>query len=223
MRSTRTPSSCIRAQLLNFNNNATASNYNRWADSVAINLDGATLAINSLNNVNAAGNVEDVGAITYGRGAVISVARTGTGSVALRTPSFTRTNNGTVQILTGGALGTLAIGTASSENLIAGTVNGLATNVTASGNVNGMLPAYFVNGTANTFVTYGANGFANTAFTGGFSFSWRHIGHDQWQRHANRGCGHGEPRSRPRSKRLRPSHFGEHHQRRRPKQHHHLC
>ena len=153
--------------VLFLNNNVTTQNFNRWNDGTAINLDGAQVQINSLGSAPALTNVETVGAVTYQKGAILSVAATSGGSVGLTTPSLTRTGAATLQVLTtGGTLGTGTLAAANHSNLV---VSGGATAITPSGLVNTILPAYFVNGTDNTFLTYGANGFTNATYTNTFA------------------------------------------------------
>ena len=153
--------------VLFLNNNSTTQTFNRWDDATGINLNGAQLQINSLGSAPALTNVETIGAVTYQKGAIISVAATSGGSVGLTTGAFTRTGAATMKILTTtGTLGTGTLATANHSNLVVGVG---AASVTPSGNVNTILPAYFVNGTDNTFVTYGANGFTNATYTNTFA------------------------------------------------------
>jgi autotransporter-associated beta strand protein len=129
---------------------------NRWADNVPINLDGAMLQVTT----GAASMSETVGAISFSRHGQVFLNSNASGQLQVNAPSLTRNAGGTLLLTTTAAsqLGSVA---AAGNRLV---ISGGAGQITGGSLVNGMLPAYYVNATDNTFVTYGANGFAN--FTG---------------------------------------------------------
>lgn len=142
---------------IRIDNNAGGNvNTDRWADSVAVSLNGATL---SFNGRSGAVSTETYGDLTFAAGSRIALSSQGTGQVELSIPSFERLDRGTVVFTTGSTnrLGA-AVGNNSERLLVTGTA--------PTPSPAGMLPGYVVNGTDNSFVTYDApTGFTNAAFT----------------------------------------------------------
>jgi autotransporter-associated beta strand protein len=139
--------------VLRFDNGT--NNNNRWFDSTALTLDGATFSVTGPNN---ATTTETLGQLDFGRGSRIALASTGTGQVAETFASLgTRTNSGTLTFLNGGA-GRLGIAPANNSERVVIT-SGAPSNVTGTN----MLPGYFIAGTDGRFVTHGANGFTTVA------------------------------------------------------------
>ncbi|TCO92740.1 autotransporter-associated beta strand protein [Chthoniobacter flavus] len=141
---------------IRIDNNAGGNvNVDRWDDSTAVPLNGATL---SFNGRSGAISTETYGDLTFAAGSRIALSSQGTGQVELSMPGFAREENGTMVFTTGAAnrLG-IAAGNNSERVLITGSAPAIA---------DGMLPGYYVNGTDNTFVTYDAvTGFQDAAFT----------------------------------------------------------
>ncbi|WP_461784644.1 beta strand repeat-containing protein [Prosthecobacter sp.] len=138
------------------------STQNRWFDTTPINLDGAQLYLRSINNA-AQTSTEVVGDITFGRGASIRVQKgVALGDMQLTTSNLIRSGVGSTLSLisTAGNLG--VAGNNDSERVV---VTGTSTGAI----VGGIKPAYYVNATDNTFVTYGANGFVNAAYSNTFN------------------------------------------------------
>ncbi|MCX6839395.1 MAG: autotransporter-associated beta strand repeat-containing protein, partial [Verrucomicrobia bacterium] len=138
------------------------STQNRWFDTTPINLDGAQLYLRSINNA-AQTSTEVVGDITFGRGASIRVQKgVALGDMQLTTSNLIRSGVGSTLSLisTAGNLG--VAGNNDSERVV---VTGTSTGAI----VGGIKPAYYVNATDNTFVTYGANGFVNAAYSNIFA------------------------------------------------------
>ncbi len=120
---------------------------NRIADGQAISLNGA--AIELVGNSNNA-TTETLGDVTYGAGGRLRVIKNGTGSATLTLASLTAgTAKGSQLLLQSSATGTFG----GTDKIL----------VTAAGPAvtNGMVDPKIVNITDNTFLTYGANGFAN--------------------------------------------------------------
>ncbi|MDB6148679.1 MAG: Autotransporter-associated beta strand repeat protein, partial [Chthoniobacter sp.] len=135
-----------------------ANNTDRFNDTTPINLNGAML---NLIGANAAASSESVGDVTYSRGARLRSQLTGTGGTATLTlNNLTRAGAGSTLMLQSSAPGTLGAG----DKII---VTNSPPTVT-----NGMVSPSIVNATAittnatsdQTFVTYGANGFANVTY-----------------------------------------------------------
>ncbi|MDB6120930.1 MAG: Autotransporter-associated beta strand repeat protein, partial [Verrucomicrobiaceae bacterium] len=144
---------------LRFENSA--ANNDRWTDSLAIPLNGATLLSVGLNN---AASTETIGGLSFAAGSRVQFASAGTGRaefVVGGAGTVSRVGNGTLVFVDGGTgrLGTGAVN--NGENF---TVAGGVANV-AGTIVNGMLPAYYIAGSDNSFVTYNATGFNRVAFT----------------------------------------------------------
>jgi len=140
---------------------------NRWDNATAINLNGGQLYLRSRNDA-AVTSTETVGAVNYSRGSSIRLdKRIAAGAVELTTGAFTRAGVGSTLLLVPSTAANLGVaGNDNAERLI---VTGGATAITPSGVVNGMLPGYIVNGTDNTFVTYGANGVGNVTYDNTFA------------------------------------------------------
>ncbi|MGC3968308.1 MAG: autotransporter-associated beta strand repeat-containing protein [Pirellulales bacterium] len=153
--------------VLFLNNNTSAASANRWGDNVAVDLNGATLQMNTLG---AGTGTETIGALSFQRSSQILLqASSANGQITLTTPSVTRTAGGTLAFTTQVGTTTTAgmLGIAPGNNSMRLIVSGGAAAITGGSflpTVN-MLPAYYINAADNTFVTYGANGFANAAFT----------------------------------------------------------
>lgn len=141
---------------IRIDNNAGGSvNVDRWDDSMAVPLNGATLSFNGLSN---AVSTEIYGGLTFAAGSRIALSSQGTGQIQLSMPSFERQGSGTMVFTTGAAN---RLGAAAGNNSERVVVTGTAPTPSA-----GMLPGYYINGTDNTFVTYDAvTGFKNAAFT----------------------------------------------------------
>jgi len=147
--------------ILRLDNNG-ANNNDRWANNVAITLDGATLNVVSRNDTG--GTVEQVGAVSFSRGATIQINRGGLFQNELTLASLTRQTPGsTLVVLNSSALG--QAGTTAQERLLVsawalqpqplyGTVN------PGAGASTGILPGYYIDGTTNSFLSYNtATGF----------------------------------------------------------------
>ncbi|NBV85017.1 MAG: hypothetical protein EBS01_01850, partial [Verrucomicrobia bacterium] len=129
------------------------STIDRLLDSSSLSLDGANLL---LTGTAGAALSETSGTLTFTRGSRIT------------------TTGGTLALTTGGTLS--RVGSASLVLLPTALSLGTSASVgqrlfVSSGTVvtNGMLPAYYVNGTDNMFLTYGGSGFTNA--TGTFTVS----------------------------------------------------
>ncbi len=145
-----------------------ASN-NRWNDSTPVALNGAQFFVNGLNT---GISNETVGSLTFAAGSNIRLLANGTNGQAVLTiggaDTFSRAGRGTM-VFNDGAAGRLGLAAASgSERVIvsAGVGNILDDAATPVVISNGMLPAYYVAGTDNQFVTYNAvNGFTRVPYT----------------------------------------------------------
>lgn len=141
--------------VLFFNNNGSAIN-NRWGDNISINLNGAQLQMNS----NGAGSsTETVGAIAFQKSAQINfTVAAANGQVTLTAPSLTRAAAGSTLLFTTNGAGQLGITPGNnSQRLI---ISGGTAAITGGAQTNGILPAYYIDATDNTFVKYDAtNGF----------------------------------------------------------------
>ncbi|MBL9089899.1 MAG: autotransporter-associated beta strand repeat-containing protein, partial [Planctomycetaceae bacterium] len=150
--------------ILRFNNSAT--NSDRWADNVAISLDGATL---NVAGAAAVAVTEVVGAVSFQRGAGIQINRNAAATAQLdqlTVASLSRGGAGatlTLSYVAGSTgLGIAGGGTAlAGERLIVsswaqqmpqlyGSVN------SGAGAPTGILPGYYIDGTSNTFLSYNA-------------------------------------------------------------------
>jgi hypothetical protein len=135
---------------------AAANVADRWGDSTPIVLNGALLDL--VGRVDAT-TTETVGDVTFARGARIRVGRNTSGTTGTATLSLASLTaaGGVGNTLTLQSSGAGTLGSATGDRLI---VTGAAPTVT-----NGMTSSSIVNGTDNTFVTYGAtNGFANVTY-----------------------------------------------------------
>jgi fibronectin-binding autotransporter adhesin len=128
---------------------AAANNLNRWNDTTPINLNGAMLNLIGNNNNPSS---ETVGDVTYSRGARVRAQLTGTGTATLTL------NN----LLGAGPGNTLLIATSGAGTLGAGDKIIVANNPPVS--TNGMVTPSIINQSDATFVTHGANGFANITY-----------------------------------------------------------
>ena len=139
---------------------------NRWDDGTAINLNGGQLYLRARNDA-AVTSTETVGAINYSMGSSLRVdKRIAAGAAELTVGALTRGGTGSTLLIIPATAGNL--GVAGNDNAERVVVTGGETAITPNGVVNGMLPAYIVNGTDNTFLTYGANGFANATYDNTF-------------------------------------------------------
>jgi autotransporter-associated beta strand protein len=135
---------------------SSAHSNDRWDDNTPMALFGSNLDLGTF-----VGNTssETIGNLSFAAGSRVDFINAGAGliNVGAGSGTLTRVGNATLVFTTAGAnqLGATAVG--GSGRLI---VNGTAPTV-----VNGMVGAYIVNQTDNSFVTYGANGFANAAAT----------------------------------------------------------
>jgi autotransporter-associated beta strand protein len=154
---------------------AAGNNNNRWGDSVNIALNGSTLQLLGQNN--AAGTAETVGMVSFDKGSVITVKRgNSSGTTKLTVAGLTRIGHGTLTLVTS-ATGNLGSSAAGGEQLVdsnAGMAGDAATTPvavnTGAGDTNAdtMTAPYIVNGTDNTFVSFGQSGkvgFGNTKFS----------------------------------------------------------
>ncbi|WP_395731060.1 beta strand repeat-containing protein [Prosthecobacter sp.] len=139
-----------------------SSTQNRWFDTTPINLDGARLYLRSVN-VATQTSTEVVGDITFSRGASIQVQKgVAAGDMQLTTSNLTRSGVGSTLSLISTAANLGVAGNNDSERVV---VTGTSTGAI----VGGIKPAYYVNTTDNTFVTYGANGFVNGTYSNTFN------------------------------------------------------
>lgn len=128
---------------------AVANQLDRLGDNTPLILDGALLDLIG----NAAGTTETVGAVSYGRGARIRVARNTVASTLTLSSLTASGGNGHTLLLQPGTAGQLGV----SENIIV--------NTGAPVPVNGMVSPSIVNLTDHTFVTYnGGTGFGNITY-----------------------------------------------------------
>jgi autotransporter-associated beta strand protein len=169
------PGSILRFDSTNgFQGLAAGNNNNRWGDTAAIGLNGSTLELIG-QNVATSATAEVVGAVSFDKGSVISVRRgNATNTATLTVAGLTRTGRGTLTLVTSttGTLGTAAAGAEQVVDLGAGTAGDAATTPVAVNvgdtNADTMTAPYIVNGTDNTFVSFGqagALGFGNTKFS----------------------------------------------------------
>ncbi|MDB6076200.1 MAG: outer rane autotransporter barrel domain protein, partial [Verrucomicrobiaceae bacterium] len=129
-----------------------ASN-DRWDDSSAVDLNGMTLSYNGMNNQV---STEKYGAATFAAGSRVALSSNGTGQVQLTVPSLTRSGNGTMVFTTSAAnrLG-LPAGNNSERFVMSSGAPTLAGSVNSgAGAPTGVAPAYFIDGTAVSFVSY---------------------------------------------------------------------
>lgn len=129
-----------------------ASN-DRWDDSMAVNLNGMTLSYNGMNNQL---STETYGAATFAAGSRVALSSNGTGQVQLNVPSLVRSGNGTIVFTTGAAnrLG-LPAGNNSERFIVGSGAPTLAGTVNAgAGAPTGVAPAWFIDGTSVSFVSY---------------------------------------------------------------------
>ncbi len=131
----------------------TFSSNDRWADSTPLNLNGVTLSYNGMNNQV---STELYGAATFAAGSRVALTSNGTGQVQLSVPTLVRTGNATMVFTTGAAnrLG-LPAGSNSERFVINSGAPALAgTVISGTGAPTGVAPAWFVDGTAVSFVSY---------------------------------------------------------------------
>lgn len=168
-----------------FEPNTGTVNRNRWGDATAMAMNGSMTTIQSTSTTLIAS--ETVGKLSFARGSNIVLRRTGgvTASAAIisSTGQLERIGKGTLVIQTTVATpattpiipNNLGNSTTNFQRLILADANQLpaplfGTVNSGSGAPTGMAPAYLVNGSDATFVTYGPNGFqnlqANTAAPG---------------------------------------------------------
>ena len=126
---------------------------NRWGSGNAMALNGATLSYTGAT----AGSSQTIGNFSFAAGSHMTFAGTGIGTINVGTGAGTLTRAGDATLVFStnnvGLLGTASAG--GGRLIISG--GGPTT-------ANGMAGGYFVDGTSNTFVTYGANGFADAAY-----------------------------------------------------------
>lgn len=151
---------------LDYNNNLTGFNItnqsatsftNKWGDSTAMTLNGASLRLTSGS---ALVTTEQIGALTVQNGADIHLERVGTNgqSTLLVNGTMTRTGQATLTLrpAAAGELGSAA--TQSGRFIFADPANGPTVN-------NGMAQAWIVNATDNSHVTYNAaTGYSNVTY-----------------------------------------------------------
>jgi autotransporter-associated beta strand protein len=147
--------------ILRFDN--TTNNNNRWFDTTALALDGATF---SNTGPAAAISTETFGALSFDRGSRIALAAGATGQVVQTFASLAArgANSATLTFLNGGTgrLGLAAANTSERVIITTGAPTPV-TGITGTGGTSltgGMLPGYYIAGSDGTFVTYGANGFS---------------------------------------------------------------
>lgn len=146
--------------LILLNNNATTLS-NRWDDATGVDLDGARFTLDAANNVDL--SAETIGAVRFDRGARIQTVNEGTSEILLTAASITRAS---ASLGAGSGRGTMVFTPAVSGNLgLPSTTNNAeqvrftaAPTTSATAAVSGMLPGYYMDGTAHRFVSYGANG-----------------------------------------------------------------
>ena len=120
----------------------------RWSDSVSLALNGGTVSLTGATNLDSS---ETIGAVTVNQAATINLAQAGTGTATLSVASLTRGAGGTLYITTTGTGTTNSLNAPSAYNrFTAGALN----SSPATTNTNGMAPAWIVNQTDNTFVSY---------------------------------------------------------------------
>lgn len=132
---------------------------NRWDVDAGIALDGARLTLDAANNIDL--SAEDVGPITFDRGARIQTVNQGTSEILLTADSITRaaasagagTGRGTM-VFTPGTSANLGLPSATNNAEQVKFLTG--PSASAISTVAGILPGYFVDGTGNRFVTHNA-------------------------------------------------------------------
>jgi autotransporter-associated beta strand protein len=151
-----------------------ANNNTRWGTTAPIGLNASTLQLLG-QNAAASTTTQTVGPVTFTGGSVLAALRgNATNTVTLTVTSLTRSNRGTLTLVTSTAntLGTTAAGGEQIVDTAAGTDSAttpVAVN-TAVGDTgtDTMTAPYLVNGTDNTFVTFGQVGkvgFGDTKFS----------------------------------------------------------
>lgn len=147
------PGSILRLQ----DANATGAAADRWLDTAPVNLNGSMLLIQSANAAITAS--EGVGDLNFERGSRVFLATQSTAQLTLAPASLTRTDPTGTMVFINSAAGRLGNAPGSnSERIVVG--GATPTNVTGTN----MLPGYYIAGSDNTFVTYGANGFTRAGF-----------------------------------------------------------
>ncbi|MEO6741370.1 MAG: autotransporter-associated beta strand repeat-containing protein, partial [Chthoniobacteraceae bacterium] len=145
-----------------------ASN-DRWSDTAPVPLNGAQFFVNGINT---GISNETVGSLSFASGSNIRLLANGTNGQAVLTiggaNTFARVGTGTM-VFNNGAAGRLGLAAASTSErvLVAGGVTNILDDAGAPVVIsNGILPAYYVAGADNTFVTYDpTNGFTRAAYT----------------------------------------------------------
>lgn len=147
------PGSILRLQ----DASSTGAGADRWLDTAPMALDGSMLLIQTANSAINANEV--TGDISFDRGSRIYLATQSTAQLTLTTSALNRNNDTSTLVFINSAAGRLgnAPGSNSERVLVTGSA---PSNVAGTG----MLPGYYVAGSDNTFVTYGANGFTRAAF-----------------------------------------------------------
>ncbi len=135
---------------------STGSVPDKWGDDKGLFLPGASLEVYGRNNLNNATSQETIGELSYRGGAGVLIGEVGTGQMQLNVGELTRVGQATLVVNRSGAGYTTfgaAVGTSNSVRFV---VTGVAPTVT-----NGIVAPSMINWTDYTFMTYGANGFAN--------------------------------------------------------------
>jgi autotransporter-associated beta strand protein len=135
---------------------APANLLDRLSDTLGVTLHGALLNLLGASDL---ASSENLGNITYSRGARLRVARTNSGTNTSATATLTLNN-----LLNGGPGSSLMIQTAAANTLGAATNYDRIIVNSPPPVTNGMVTPSIINATDNTFVTYGANGFANATY-----------------------------------------------------------
>ena len=148
--------------LLDDNNNgsgntglfAGAGDQGRWADAVGLTLDGGTFRLNGANNLD---SYEKIGTVTVGLGgtSTIQLNRTNSGNTILEVADILRGSNRGMLLLNtdAGALNAAAAYDRLRVTTPTFGANGGST-LTGSGATAGMAPAWMIDITNNTFLTY---------------------------------------------------------------------
>ncbi|MCB1208401.1 MAG: autotransporter-associated beta strand repeat-containing protein, partial [Verrucomicrobiales bacterium] len=141
---------------LNESNLGLETDENKWGDTTPLLLDSASInLISSTNRV----NQETVGGITIKGGAGITLERSGSGQIVLRTPSITRVGQATLTVRNTSVaeLGSINL---QSQKLF---VTGAAPTLT-----NGMVAPWMINASGRNFLSYDSTvGFTNAPFVTG--------------------------------------------------------
>jgi len=138
-------------------NVATGNSGNRVADNAPISLTESTLQLQGANITAGGTTTETVGALTFSKGSTVRVNVQGGAVIASLTAASLSTRNlGDTLSITTQAAGQLGGATGAASRFFVTSAPSLT---------NGIVAPYIINQSDNSFVTYGANGFANAVYT----------------------------------------------------------